>query len=91
LAKNLKGKLLLVTGDIDNNVHPANTVRVANALIKANKRFDFFMYPGQRHGFGNMSEYSFWLRSEYFCKHLIGDFRTGADFIEMQNEKPKTR
>ncbi|MBI9058487.1 MAG: DPP IV N-terminal domain-containing protein [Labilibaculum sp.] len=89
LAKNLKGKLLLVTGDIDNNVHPANTVRVANALIKANKRFDFFMYPGQRHGFGNMSEYSFWIRSEYFCKHLLGDFRHGADFMEMQNEKPK--
>ncbi|WP_421919599.1 DPP IV N-terminal domain-containing protein [Marinifilum sp.] len=90
LAKNLKGKLLLVTGDIDNNVHPANTIRVANALIKANKRFDFFIYPGQRHGFGNMSEYSFWLRGEYFCKHLLGDHREGADFIEMQNEKPKT-
>jgi hypothetical protein len=37
-----------------------------------------------------MSEYSFWLRSEYFCKHLLGDYREGADFIEMQNEKPKT-
>ncbi len=90
LARNLKGKLLLVTGDIDNNVHPASTIRVANALIKANKRFDLFIYPGQRHGFGNMSEYSFWLRGEYFCKHLLGDYREGADFIEMQKEKPKT-
>ena len=32
---------MLVTGDIDNNVHPANTYRLADALIKANKRFDF--------------------------------------------------
>ena len=39
LAKNLKGHLMLSHGDIDNNVHPANTIRMANALIKANKRF----------------------------------------------------
>ncbi|MDM8160932.1 DPP IV N-terminal domain-containing protein [Labilibaculum sp. K2S] len=89
LAKNLKGKLMIVTGDIDNNVHPGNTIRMANALIKANKRFDFFIYPGQRHGFGDMSEYSFWLRGEYFCKYLLGDFRNSADYIEMQNDKPK--
>ena len=53
IAKNLKGHLLLVTGDIDNNVHPANTYRVADALIKANKRFDMFIMPGQRHGYGD--------------------------------------
>ena len=51
LARNLKGHLLLTTGDIDNNVHPANTFRMADALIKANKRFDFFVFPGQRHGY----------------------------------------
>ena len=45
LAKNLKGRLLLVTGDMDDNVHPANTLRMADALIKANKRFDFFIFP----------------------------------------------
>ncbi len=45
LAKNLKGHLLLTTGDIDDNVHPANTLRMANALIKAHKRFDFFVLP----------------------------------------------
>ncbi|TFH46972.1 MAG: S9 family peptidase, partial [Bacteroidia bacterium] len=39
LAGKLKGYLLLVTGDRDNNVHPGNTIRVADALIKANKRF----------------------------------------------------
>ena len=38
LAKNLKGHLLLTTGDVDNNVHPAGTLRMAEALVKANKR-----------------------------------------------------
>ena len=48
LAANLKGHLLLTTGDLDNNVHHAGTFRMAEALIRANKRFDFFMFPGQR-------------------------------------------
>lgn len=86
LAKNLKGKLLLTTGEIDNNVHPGNTIRMANALIKANKRFDFFMYPGQRHGYGDMMEYHFWLTADYFSKHLIGDFSNSVDMIEMNRE-----
>ncbi|MCL2501698.1 MAG: S9 family peptidase, partial [Bacteroidales bacterium] len=60
LAKNLKGRLLLIHGDIDNNVHPGNTMRVVDALIRANKRFDMLMLPGQRHGFGDMTEYFFW-------------------------------
>jgi len=48
LAKNLKGRLMLTTGDYDNNVHPANTMRLADALIKANKRFDMMIFPGKR-------------------------------------------
>ncbi len=91
LADNLKGKLLLTTGDIDNNVHPAGTLRMANALIKANKRFDFFMFTTQRHGYGNMNEYFFWLRSDYFCKYLIGDYKWDADIKEMNRDKPMTR
>jgi len=47
LAKNLKGHLMLSTGDIDNNVHPANTMRMADALIKANKRFDMLVTSGR--------------------------------------------
>jgi dipeptidyl aminopeptidase/acylaminoacyl peptidase len=86
LAKNLKGKLMLVTGDIDNNVHPGNTIRMANALIKANKRFDFMIMPGQRHGFGDMTEYFFWRMGDYFSKYLIGDFSTSVDITEMNNE-----
>jgi dipeptidyl aminopeptidase/acylaminoacyl peptidase len=91
LAKNLKGKLLITTGDIDNNVHPANSIRMVNALIKANKRFDFIMYPGQRHGYGNMTEYGFWKRADYFCEHLLGVKPTSTDIIEIQNDIPKTR
>lgn len=86
IAKNLKGRLLIVTGDIDNNVHPANTIRLAHALIRANKRFDFFLFPGQRHGFGDMNEYFFWLRADYFCKHLIGDYSQEVDIKELNRE-----
>ncbi|QEC42859.1 S9 family peptidase [Pseudobacter ginsenosidimutans] len=73
LVKNLKGHLMLSHGDIDNNVHPANTMRVVNALIKANKRFDLVILPGQRHGFGDMTEYFFWKMADYFTLHLMGD------------------
>ncbi|NDK57033.1 S9 family peptidase [Pontibacter fetidus] len=86
LAKNLKGNLLLVTGDVDNNVHPANTIRMANALIKANKRFDFMLMPGQRHAFGDMTEYFFWLMGDYFTKHLLGDFSQPVDIQEINRE-----
>ncbi|MFL9483312.1 DPP IV N-terminal domain-containing protein [Chitinophagaceae bacterium LWZ2-11] len=73
LVKNLKGHLMLSTGDIDNNVHPGNSIRVANALIKANKRFDLVILPGQRHAYGDMTEYFFWRMADYFSKYLIGD------------------
>lgn len=91
LARNLKGHLLLTTGDIDNNVHPGNTFRMADALIKANKRFDFFIFPGQRHGYGNMSDYWFWLRSEYFVRHLLGDDRWNANITELDLERDPPR
>jgi dipeptidyl aminopeptidase/acylaminoacyl peptidase len=91
LAANLKGHLMLTTGTTDNNVHPANTYRMADALIKANKRFDFFLFPDARHGYGDMSDYWFWLRAEYFVKHLLGDDRWSADLTQLQVEHPKTR
>lgn len=50
LAKNLKGHLLLSTGDIDNNVHPSNTI-AWDALIRVNKRFDMIVLRGQRHDY----------------------------------------
>jgi dipeptidyl-peptidase 4 len=90
LARNLKGRLLITTGDVDNNVHMAGTLRVAEALIRANKRFDFFVFPGQRHGFGDMSDYWFWLRAEYFVRHLLGDDRWNVDISELQVERQQT-
>ena len=83
LAQNLQGHLLLTTGDIDNNVHPVGTLRMAEALIKANKRFDFFMFPGQRHSYGDMGDYWFWLRAEYFVEHLLGDLHWNPDIKEL--------
>jgi dipeptidyl-peptidase-4 len=53
LAKNLKGNLMLITGDIDNNVHPAGTYRLADAQIQANKRVDLFVLPAVRHSFSS--------------------------------------
>lgn len=47
LSPNLKGRLLLTTVDMDNNVRPGNTICMVNALIKAHKRFDFMMMPGK--------------------------------------------
>ncbi len=90
LAKNLKGRLLLATGDIDNNVHPANTLRMADALIKANKRFDFVILPGKRHGFADATNYFFWVRADYFCKHLIGDAAESVDLVELIREQEQT-
>ncbi len=90
LAKNLKGKLLLTTGDMDNNVHPAGTFRMANALIDAKKRFDMFIMTGQRHGYGSHSEYNFWLTADYFAKHLIGDYSISTDIFEMRREHKMT-
>ena len=74
LAANLKGRLLLVHGDMDNNVHPAGTVRLVEALIKANKRFDLMLLPGKPHGFGDMQPYFNQLMAEYFAEHLLGDY-----------------
>jgi len=89
LAANLKGNLMLIHGDIDNNVHPGGTIRMADALIKANKRFKFMIMPGQRHGFGSMTEYSFWLRADHFSKYFLGVEAENVDIIEMNRDKPK--
>lgn len=91
IAKNLKGHLMLIHGDVDNNVHPAGTIRMANALIKANKRFKFMTMPGQRHGFGSMTEYSFWLRADHFSKYFLGVEATSVDITEMNRDKPKNK
>ena len=70
LAKNLKGKLLLAHGNIDNNVPPYNTYLVVDELIKANKDFDLIILPNQKHGFGNQNNYFMRRKWDYFVKHL---------------------
>ena len=72
LAKNLKGKLLLAHGTLDDNVPPDNTMLVVDALIKANKDFDLLMLPNLPHGYGPASNYMMRRRWDYFVTHLMG-------------------
>jgi dipeptidyl-peptidase-4 len=71
-AQNLKGKLLLAHGGMDDNVPPYNTHLVVDALIKANKDFDLIIFPNARHGFGADNYYMTRRRWDYFVKHLKG-------------------
>jgi dipeptidyl aminopeptidase/acylaminoacyl peptidase len=85
LAANLKGHLLLVHGDMDNNVHPANTMRLVDALIKANKRFDMLILPGKRHAYGDYQPYFTQRMWDFFADHLLGDRQAGADIYEKRD------
>jgi dipeptidyl-peptidase-4 len=71
-ARNLKGKLMLVHGGLDNNVPPYNTYLVAEALARANKDFDLVIFPNAGHGFGQLSPYMMRRRWDYFVKNLQG-------------------
>jgi dienelactone hydrolase len=80
-AKNLKGKLLLAHGAMDDNVPPYNTYLVIDALIKANKDFDLIVFPNARHSFASdalngfnpaANYYMMRRRWDYFVKHLLG-------------------
>jgi dipeptidyl-peptidase-4 len=70
-ADNLKGKLLIVHGTIDNNVHPQNSIMLIDALVKADKMFDVMFYPDNRHGIrGAHGQHYNKIRMHYFMKHL---------------------
>ncbi|HEV7378250.1 MAG TPA: DPP IV N-terminal domain-containing protein [Dyadobacter sp.] len=69
-AAKLKGKLLLILGEMDDNVDPASTMQFMDALIKANKTFDFLMVPGMGHSMGG--DYGEHKRRDFFVKHLLG-------------------
>jgi dipeptidyl-peptidase-4 len=71
LAKNLQGKLLLMVGELDKNVDPASTTQVVNALIKANKDFDYLVVPGAGHGVTG-SPYGKRRLQDFFVKNLLG-------------------
>jgi dipeptidyl aminopeptidase/acylaminoacyl peptidase len=69
IAKNLKGKLLLMHGDMDSNVSPALTLQVADALIKANKDFDLMIIPNLGHAWGDYGMRVTW---DYMVRNLMG-------------------
>lgn len=71
-AKNLKGKLMLVHGLMDDNVPPYNTLLVVEALEKANKSFDLVIFPNSAHGYGAYSPYMMRRRWDYFVQNLLG-------------------
>jgi dipeptidyl aminopeptidase/acylaminoacyl peptidase len=71
LAKNLKGKLLIVHGMLDDNVPPYSTLLVVQELIKANKDFDLLLFPNSRHGY-RYRDYMTRRRWDYFVTHLLG-------------------
>jgi len=76
LAKFLKGHLLLVTGEVDANVHPGNTYRMVDALIKAGKDFDMLVLPDQSHHYEGVYKSFFENKlRHYFGKYLIENTR----------------
>ncbi len=91
LAGNLKGHLLLVHGEMDNNVHPANTMRLVDALIKANKRFDMLILPGKRHAYGDYQPYFNRRMYDFFAENLLGERLSNADLFEKPTKAPLIR
>ena len=86
LAHKLEGKLLLLHGDMDENVHPASTMQFVSALIKANKDFDMFIAPNSGHGVGG--SYFTRKRWDYFVKHLLEKAPPkGFDIDKYKNKK----
>lgn len=72
-AANLKGRLFIHHGAVDDNVHPGNSVQLLHALLEAGKRVDFMLYPEQQHGI-RYPQYAD-SRVEYFIEHLKPDIR----------------
>jgi len=70
-AKNLRGRLLLAYGTLDDNVHPVATQLVIDELIKANKDFDLLVMPNRNHGFA-AEPYMIRRTWDYFVRNLAG-------------------
>ncbi len=82
LAGNLRGRLLLIHSEMDQNVHPAHSARLAQALMAANKRFDYFVVPGAGHGWGPNWAYVQRMIWTYFIHNLMGDPRWDVDIFD---------
>jgi dipeptidyl aminopeptidase/acylaminoacyl peptidase len=85
----LKGKLLLSVGEMDDNVDPSSTYQVVNALIKAEKSFDFIVLPGQRHTPGGA--YGERKRYDFFVRNLIGTDPPEWNMLDEKLPKPPGR
>ncbi len=72
LASKLRGKLLLIHGEMDNNVPAAQTMQVVDALIKAGKDFDMLLVPGEHHSLKGAAAYVERRRWDYFVRNLMG-------------------
>lgn len=80
-AHRLEGKLLLKNGELDDNVDPASTLQVVNALVKADKDFEQFYLPGYGHSLGD--NYVTRKVFEFFCqKHEKVFFYHGRDAVD---------
>lgn len=84
LAPQLKGHLLVITGDEDNNVHPGQSLRLVKALINAGKNFEMYVLPTQGHFYKGTADL-FWRRKIWFhfAKHLLGDY-SAESFSDME-------
>ena len=87
LARNLKGHLLLIHGDIDNNVHPANTIVVVDELIKVPREVPGRPFANKttfRFMLDDYNEYYYWRMVDYFSEYLRGERETGADIKDLK-------
>jgi len=82
IAKNLKGKLFIIHGEIDTNVHPSNSARLANELMKSGKYFDYLVVPGGSHAWSHNWQYvqkRIWL---YFVENLLDNRIENINIME---------
>lgn len=87
IAKNCKGHLLLVTGMLDDNVHPAHSFRMARALMDAGINFDMLALPESTHGLtGSENDYFLFKMRNHFAKYLLDDF-SGETFMRFKRNQ----
>jgi dipeptidyl aminopeptidase/acylaminoacyl peptidase len=90
MADRLKGHLLVEHGDIDDNVHPVETMRFVDALMRANKSFDMLFVPNMFHGeSGDHAHYLVRRRWDYFVQYLLGV--TPPENFEIKEDRPPGR
>jgi hypothetical protein len=92
----LEGHLLLEHGDIDDNVHPVETMRFVDALMKANKNFDMLFVPNMFHGeSGEHAQYLERRRWDYLVQYLLGvtppRFEIKEDRDTLRNRRRRRR